>query len=547
MTPQTRPEQRPEERSQQLSQQRPEQQPAAEENVAAPWLRPHPLTVVSTALSMAVLLGGAMLIAGAAVMFNGSFAIGIPLALSGFAAAAAITAIEWHLVRHTRYRVTEERVESRTRLLAEKHRTIARDRVRSVDVSADIWARLVGLRKVTIGTGQNAATAQGDELKLELVTAAEADRLRRELLRRSPAPAASVAEAAQEVAAAQADLSEAISRMRLGWFGVAPLSIATPALGVGAIGGLYKLVDWFSNEYAARTAVDVYQLLMASALVLIPVAAVAVLVAGAVAATALEVEAWWNYRLDREADGTLRIRRGLLNTKSVSLQPSRLRGVELQQRLLLRRLGFARVKAVATGLGTKEQNETAAKSDLGPDMPVAEAQRIAANVLREDDSPVRSPLLRRHPRAALRRRLTRAVAACAAACAVGGAAVAGAGMLGWDWVPAWVWAAPLALLPFALLYAVDLYRGLGSAPQGRYLLLRRGSLARRTVALRTDGIIGWSVKRSPFQRRAGLATIGATTAAGAGVYRAPDLDLSDGLGMADESVPGLLAPFLRRA
>lgn len=512
----------------------------------AKWRRPNALTVAATAVAMTVLLGGPMLIAGAAVLFNGSFAIGIPLALSGLVAAAAVTAFDWYRLDRTRYRVTEDRVELRTRLLGESHRTISRDRVRSVDVSGDIWARIVGLRKVTVGTGQNTATAQGDELKLSLVSAVEADRLRRELLRRSPAPTTgSVAAAEQEVAAAQAELSDAIARMRAPWFGVAAVSIGTPALGVGAVGGLYKVVDWFSKEYAAGTAVEVYQMATASVLVA-TILVGTTLVVGSVAAVGLAVEAWWNYRLDREPGGTLRLQRGLLNTKSVSLEERRLRGVELRQRLLLRLLGYAQIKAVATGLGTKDPNETAAKSDLGPEMPMAEAQRIAADVLHEDDSPVRAPRLGAHPRAALRRRLTRAIVACAVAGGVAVAAVFGAPMLGVDWIPWWVWPTPLAALPFALLYAVDLYRGLGSAVQGRYLLLRRGSLIRRTVALRTDGVIGWSITRSPFQRTAGLATIGATTAAGAGVYRAPDADLAEGLAMAEGAVPGLLDPFLQR-
>ena len=42
----------------------------------------------------------------------------------------------------------------------------------------------------------------------------------------------------------------------------------------------------------------------------------------------LFVEAWWGFTLVRELGGTLRIRRGLLTTRSVSLEERRLRGVE---------------------------------------------------------------------------------------------------------------------------------------------------------------------------------------------------------------------------
>ncbi|MGH3320476.1 MAG: PH domain-containing protein [Streptosporangiaceae bacterium] len=47
------------------------------------------------------------------------------------------------------------------------------------------------------------------------------------------------------------------------------------------------------------------------------------------------------------------------------------------------------------------------------------------------------------------------------------------------------------------------------------------------MALRRDGIIGWRVTQSPFQRRAGIATIAATTAAGSGAYKIRDAGTSE--------------------
>ena len=48
------------------------------------------------------------------------------------------------------------------------------------------------------------------------------------------------------------------------------------------------------------------------------------------------------------------------------------------------------------------------------------------------------------------------------------------------------------------------------------------------------------------QRRAGLATVLATTAAGAGAYAIRDVGTGTGLDAADAAVPDLLAPFLER-
>jgi putative membrane protein len=47
-----------------------------------------------------------------------------------------------------------------------------------------------------------------------------------------------------------------------------------------------------------------------------------------------------------------------------------------------------------------------------------------------------------------------------------------------------------------------------------------------------------------FQRRLGLATVVATTAAGRGAYALVDVDADQGLQVAREAVPGLLDPFL---
>jgi putative membrane protein len=94
--------------------------------------------------------------------------------------------------------------------------------------------------------------------------------------------------------------------------------------------------------------------------------------------------------------------------------------------------------------------------------------------------------------------------------------------------------------------AIDRFHNLGHTLTGRYLVSRSGSFDRRTVALQRDGIIGWQVRRSFFQRRVGLVTLMATIAAGRGGYHVLDITESDGLRLAEEAVPGLLAPFVSR-
>jgi putative membrane protein len=51
------------------------------------------------------------------------------------------------------------------------------------------------------------------------------------------------------------------------------------------------------------------------------------------------------------------------------------------------------------------------------------------------------------------------------------------------------------------------------------------------------------MRRSLFQRRAGLMTLTATTAAGRQSYRVQDVGTMAGVELADSAIPGLLSEF----
>ena len=239
----------------------------------------------------------------------------------------------------------------------------------------------------------------------------------------------------------------------------------------------------------------------------------------------LFAERWYGYRLTREPDGSLRVRRGLLTRRSLSVSAERLRGAEVTEPLLLRAGHGAQARALSTGLGE------GGSGALQPPVPRDEAHRVAAVALRAQPSEVTRASLRPHPRAAMRRRLVRAVAPTAAI-----------GALGWLVDPR-VTVAALVLLPAAVLLAVDRFRGLGHTVTERHVVTRTGGLRRRTVALQRDGVIGWTFRQSVFQRRAGVVTAEVVTAAGRGGYPVLDADTIDAVTFADDATPGLLAPF----
>ncbi|MGE3258006.1 PH domain-containing protein, partial [Pseudonocardia sp.] len=326
--------------------------------------------------------------------------------------------------------------------------------------------------------------------------------------------------------------SEELARLDWAWIRYAPLTVSSLAAVGAFVGALFNIVGdvGLSPGDLVDTAGDRFAMSLLLAVLVLVAALVGIAVAGAML---LFAERWFGYRLTREPDGTLRVRRGLLTRRSLSVAEERLRGVEISEPLLLRLGRGGQAKAVSTGLSGGGEGGV-----LGPPAPIAEGHRLAAAVLR--DGPVTRTPLRRHPRTALVRRLNRAV---------GGAVVlvAALWLLDVSLVRTGLGPVALALLPLAAIVGYDRWRNLGHALTERYLVSRHGSLLRRTAALQRGGVIGWTLRQSVFQRRSGLVTLTAVTAAGDGGYPVVDIAAADGVALADAAVPGLLTPFLADA
>lgn len=428
--------------------------------------------------------------------------------------------------RTTRYRITGDRVELHTGWLHRQRRSVPRDRIRTVDLTAKLVHRVFGLSVVQVGAASG-SPLERTGLALDAVSKAEADRLRRELLDR-PAAVATDRPAAPPV--------EELARLRWSWLRFAPLTFSSIA-GVGAVfAALYNAFDDLGVDPRDVPAVDDAADRIASAPIWLGVAVLSglLLVVAVVGALLLFAERWYDYRLTRESTaegGALRVRRGLLTRRSLSVSERRLRGAEVVEPLLLRAGRGAQTRALSTGLSRDAQGGA-----LQPPAPRAEAHRVASVALREPPELATLAPLLRHPRAALQRRLARALVPTAAVVVIAfavGAAVA---------VP-WLGPTSLALLPIALLLALDRYRNLGHRLTARYLVTRKGSVQRETVALQRAGIIGWTFRQSVFQRRAGLVAVEAVTAAGAGGYTVLDVSAPDGVALADATTPDLLTRF----
>ncbi|MFG1638112.1 PH domain-containing protein [Pseudonocardia alni] len=473
--------------------------------------------------------------------------------------AVAVGVVRW---RTTRYRITDERVELHSGLLNRQRRSVPRDRIRTVDLTAPLLHRLVGLSVVKVGSGQSGSDAG---LDLDAVTTDEAERLRRELLAR-PAPARGPAAVAGGTGADRARVEgngsdgngadgdaaggdgtvgeadpvnpagEELDRIDWSSLRFAPLTVSSLAA-IGALAGAgWNVLNETGLDPRSLPGADAVAGELSAApvwaTVLVSVALLLlVMVAGSIV---LFVERWWDYRLSREPDGTLRVRRGLLTKRSLSVSEQRLRGVTVSEPLLVRALGGG-AQAGALTVGLAGEDTDSGGGALGPPVRRAHAHAVAATAARAT-GPVTDGPLRAHPARARARRLVRAV----------GPALVPAVALGvFAWFDAAVWpvVVGVALVVVAVPLALDRYRALGHRLDERYLVARHGSLLRTTTALRRDGVIGWRVRQSLFQRRAGVLTLEATTAAGGGAVQVLDLDPADAVALMAAVTPDAVTPF----
>ena len=453
--------------------------------------------------------------------------------LVGIAIVVGLGASRWFT---TTYRITAEQIQVRRGLLRRRLLTVPRDRVRTVDVTAHPLHRLLGLARVTVGTGQSDRDHDAG-IRLDGLTVAEAAGLREELLHRRDTAGAPPAPVPVAPAAVSAPAEVELAHLHPGWIRYGPFTLS----GVVTLGLLAGFLSQIVNEAHVdpgrfgllRDLVD--QLAGAALWLAILEVVAAAMVIVAVASTIGYVLAFWGFRLTRHSGGTLHVTRGLVTIRATTIEERRLRGVEVSEPLLLRAVGGARCIAIATGLRVGRGAERGG-SLLLPPAPRSEVLRVAAAVVRRRE-PVTAPL-RAHGPAARRRRYTRALPLCALAVA------AAAALWWWAGLPAWVWLGSLALLPCGALAAADRYRSLGHAVVDGRLVSAAGSLVRRRHVLACEGIIGWNLRQSFFQRRAGLVTLTATTAAGRQAYHVQDVTAAEALRVAGEALPDLLTPFL---
>ena len=467
---------------------------------APDWLQLDPRTIAArTILTAGALIAAAVPLAIGLLL--GGVAIGWVLlwTIAGTALGVIATATgEAIRLAVTRYRVDEHRISQRVRFISSTTSSLSTWRVRNVEISADLVQRRLGIATVKLSSGET----DGSRLTLAALDRRTAEELRARLL-------------ADRAAAETSQIAQLDPR----WVRYAPASVMTPLFGLIAFGVVFQVADWFN---AVPAMLDwIWDLVGELPLpVLVIGVMVAALVIGTLTSVVIFTENWWNLRLDHHRDGSLEVRRGLLVGRHTTFDGSRIRGVSLHEPPGFRAVRAARLDVVATGAGIGKDEDGRQKTSpaLLPASPRGVSAAVAESVL---GAPVPGPL-RPHPPVARRRRLLRALAATVAL-----AAIAVVPALVWPWL----WWVPVAATAVsgavAGVVALDNYRGLGNAVTEHAVAIRKGSLMRRTDVLTREGILGWNVRRTPFQRRAGLVTLVATSAGGSGAFRLPDVAASE--------------------
>jgi putative membrane protein len=404
----------------------------------------------------------------------------------------------------TTYRIEPGEVQLRTGVLQRKTLSVPRNRIRSVSTDARVLHRLLGLTVLQISTGRE---AKGDnKFALDAVESGEVPRLRAILL-------------ADAVPVVDAPSGRELARWQPSWLRYSPLSWTGLAMIITAVGALYQTgaAVALDNSQLARAGLDVAQRLGVTVSVAI---VVLVLLALSVLLSVLQsLVAYANLVLRRDAD-VLHLRHGLLRVREHTYDMRRLRGGTLREPLLVRMFGGARLDAVMTGVGREGQ-----ASLLLPPCPADTAREVLTDLIEQPDA-VTGPL-RAHGPAAVRRRWTRALTL----------PVLAAVLLPIVGVPAWAWIGWGVATAGAVALAADRARSLGHRVDEGWLVARAGSLERRRDCLDAAGIIGWTVRQTLLQRRAGVATLIAATAAGQKRYRVIDVPAAQAWAIAASATP----------
>ena len=308
------------------------------------WHRLHPLTPL--------LRGGRFFLVIVAVLGQQGLRDGDEvhpgLLAVGVAAATALAVVGGYLVwRTTRYRLTDTELQVDSGLVTKRSRRVPLARVQSVDVVRPIIGRILGLAELRLEVVGGGST----EAPLAYLSEADARRLRQAML-------AMAAGRTQDEAPPEDHVLVVVPTGTL----VASVLLGTPVVAALLLIPAVVLIAVVDASAA-----------LAFAAALIPA------YVGVVAVSGRRLLSEYGFSVAESPDG-LRLRHGLLDTRTQTIPAGRVQAVRMLEPLLWRPWGWVRVEVDVAGYGTQRE-EQAASSALLPVAPRQLAEALVGRIL----------------------------------------------------------------------------------------------------------------------------------------------------------------------
>lgn len=252
----------------------------------------------------------------------------------------------WLYWRFTRYGILHGVLRVESGVLFRQTRQVSLDRLQAVDIVRPLVARLTGVAELRM----EVAGGGSSEAPLAFLSLPDAQRLRAELLARAAGLDAATPEAPER----------ALVRVPTGELALASLLSSTTIV-----------------TLLAGIALAVVVATTGNVALLVPILPA---LAGMVIAAVRQFSTNYHFTVAESPDG-LRIRKGLLDTRSQTVPPGRVQAVRLRQPLLWRSAGLVRLDLTVAGYAAANDNESEKTSVLLPAGSRAVADQLLARVL----------------------------------------------------------------------------------------------------------------------------------------------------------------------
>jgi putative membrane protein len=456
--------------------------------------RLHPLTLVFALVSRA---RGLLIPAIPLLLFGGGrfydFALLLLLVISVLSAMVRYFSFS--------YRIEGGDLITRQGLIERTERHVKLERVQEIRIEQGVLHRLFGVVDVHVET----AGGQGPEASLSVLARAEAERLRQTVFAHARSQAArSRAESAAQASQASPVI---IKRLGLGDLVLAGLSSNHLVSALVLVGTLWAFVDDILPENIyERFAAEIVRVVEsaleqgAQAAILIAAASILLILLVSLFFSVLgTIVLFYGFTLARSG-GDLQRSYGLLTRRSSNLPERRIQVLEIEEGLLRRLFRLATLRADTAGSRSEEPGDNRGGRNVL--LPIARSDEIGSLLsVFFPDLETGSGSWNRVSRKAVARGTVKGALLCAGLAAASffyQSEIAG------------LW--PLLLLPFVYAINVMRYDNLGYRLEERYFHTRRGWLGRSTHIVPIRNLQAVVIRRSPLDRRLGLATLIVDTA-----------------------------------